>query len=255
MADLDTENQSTESEQQEQEQDTRSPAEQVESLLFPIEKDEGGEAQQDDEQETEQETEQEEEEEEEKIDYNKLIPLKTGEKVTLGALKDTFQEQAERLVEVQERELKISQKAKHAEEMAEWLNAIPEEYKQRAADEIKAEAEKEFAALTEAIPSWKDPDAFKAGKAEVFKLAEEYGLQELLSSVNDHRAILLMRDFAQLKAAVKNARANVKPLDKKKPKSKPKPRDVSKTDKLADRAKQTGDRQDQIAAVGALLKG
>lgn len=239
-----------------------SEVEQVNSLLFPVDGETTSKKPEDDLQDEFEEDEGEGssdeendsgEDQDDSIDYKQLIPLKTGEKVELGKLKDHFQEQATRLVEVQEREIQISQKHQQLKDMTEWLDVVPPEQQKKARQELHQQAEQEFKAMLDAIPAWKEPENYKLGKAEVFELAAEYGIQDLLATVNDHRAILLLRDFAQLKSAVKSARANVKPLRKGKPKPKPKPKEKGKIDSLTERAKETGNRQDQVTAISALL--
>ena len=256
MQDLNTDTQ--EQEQTNPEEDTRSPEQQVEDLLFPPP---GNETETD--QELDQDLDQEEEEEQEdqdqdqetdqeEIDYTQEIPLSTGEKVPLGKLKDAYQEQSARLLEVQTRENQIAQKTTHMKEMAEWLNVVPREHQERAAAEIQQQASQELDLLLDAIPSWKDKEGFNLGKKAVFDLANEYGIGELLAGINDHRAIKLLHDFQELRNTIAKAKKEVKPLKRKLPGSKKKT-PGSKTQSLVDKAKQTGNRSDQVAAVSALI--
>jgi hypothetical protein len=192
---------------------------------------------------------------ESEIDYTLEIPMPSGEKVALGKLKDLWQQQAEATLELQEKENAILQQKGQLEKLAEWVNAVPADIRQAAIITAQNQLVVEHTNLVKAIPAWADRTAYEAGRARIFDLAKEYGIQDAVADIVDHRAVKLLHDFAALKDAVKAARLNLKPVDK----ARPKPHLVSKGGKpteaqvLADRAKATKRPADQLAAIEKLL--
>jgi hypothetical protein len=190
------------------------------------------------------------------IDYELEIPMPSGEKVTVGKLKDLWQQQAQATLELQERENALGVQTSQLEKLAEWVGAVPADVKQAALVASQNQLVTEHQALIKAIPAWNDRTAYEAGRARIFDLAKEYGIEGAVADIIDHRAVKMLHDFAALKDAVKAAKLNLKPIDK----ARPKPHLVSKGGKpteaqvLADRAKQTGKVADQIAAIDKLLK-
>jgi len=187
------------------------------------------------------------------VDYAQEIPLANGEKLTLGQLKDFYQESAQREVAMIERENKVMQQSQELQEMAGYLN-LPPEAKQKIAQQQLQYLQGEHAAMLNAIPEFKDQAAFEKGRLAIFELGKEYGVDT--SRVTDHRVVKMLHDFGRLKAQIKGARAGLKQVKAPEPKA-----IVQHTGKATEltnavnRAKQTGNIADQTAAVDLLLRG
>ena len=187
------------------------------------------------------------------VDYAQEIPLANGEKLTLGALKDHYQESAQREVAMIERENRVMQQSQELQEMAGYLN-LPPEAKERIAQQQLQHLQAQHGAMLEAIPEWKDQAAFEKGRVAIFELGKEYGVDT--SRVTDHRVVKMLNDFSRLKAQIKGARAGLKQVKA------PEPKAIVQTNGKAtevtnaiNRAKQTGNIADQTAAVDLLLRG
>lgn len=191
-----------------------------------------------------------------KLDYDLEVPMPNGEKLTLGQLKDYWQQQATHQLEVQERENKSLATLAEMRELAGMMEAVPEEVRARTVEQFKLEREKQRALVFDTIPAWKDAGQFEKGKAAINALAKEYGIEDLVGAMIDHRAIKVLHDFASLKAAVREARDKVRPLRPDVPHGKqPAPgKPATDAEKLIARAKATGRPEDQAAAAAALLK-
>jgi hypothetical protein len=86
-------------------------------------------------------------------------------------------------------------------------------------------------------------------------LAAEYGVpQRTIDSISDAVTIKMMHDYAKLKAAVKAAKADVKPLRSDSPKAqRTSATPISAQDKLMQQAK-IGSQSDKLAAISALIR-
>jgi hypothetical protein len=191
-----------------------------------------------------------------KLDYELEVPMPNGEKLTLGQLKDYWQQQATHQLEVQERENKHLATLTEMRELASMMDAVPEDVRAKTVEQFKLEREKQRALVFDTIPAWKDAGQFQKGKDAINALAKEYGIEDLVGAMIDHRAIKVLHDFASLKTAVKEARDKVRPLRPDVPHGKqPAPgKAPTDADKLIARAKATGRPEDQAAAAAALLK-
>lgn len=188
------------------------------------------------------------------VDYTQEIPLSNGQKMTLGELKDFYQGHDRVLMELVERENKVMTQYAELQEMAQFVQ-LPPEMKQQIAAKQAAYLQDQHAAMLNAIPEFKEATAFQKGRAAIFELGTEYGVD--LSQVADHRVVKMLHDFSRLKAAIKSAKANVKPIKTPEPRAKV-PAPTTRATELStaiSTAKNTGNQADQLKAVEMLLKG
>ncbi len=187
------------------------------------------------------------------IDYEQEIPLSSGTKVKLGELKDFYQAQDQKVAELIERENAMLAKAAEVNDYLELLEQIPEAQKAQIRQQQEQLLMTEHKLMLDAIPEWKDQGQFAAGKERIFNLAREYGIQQHLERVSDHRILKMLNDYARMREAVKAAREKVAPAKAPDPKGKqsaPKPQLAG----LVQKAKQTGSEADQMAAINTLLR-
>jgi len=188
------------------------------------------------------------------IDYSAEVPMQDGSKVTLGALKDAYQDSQRNLLELQERENAVMAKYNEVNDLSQYTQLPPERLeaiKQQQQQYLQQQHEQMLAVM----PEFNDQAVFTKAKEGIMGLAKEYGVQEIVSGVSNHRVVKLLNDFVKLRASIKTAKDNVKPLRSKEPKAVNK--SIGKVDaatNAANRAAQTGSRGDQIAAINALLK-
>ena len=188
------------------------------------------------------------------VDYAAEIPMSDGSKVTLGALKDAYQDSQKQLLDLQARENALMEKYSEVNELTQYTQLPPEQQ-----EKIKAQQqrylEQQHELMLEAIPAFRDQAAFTTAKAGITALAAEYGITQLVGQVTDHRVVKLLHDFATLRNGIRSAKDAVKPLRSKEPKAIS--RSAGKMDKAALAAQQaakTGSKGDAIRAVSALLQ-
>lgn len=199
------------------------------------------------------ETEQAEEEHEAAptLDYKQEVPLSNGEKITIGELKDHYQQHEQKLVELIDRENRVMAQASELNELSQYLQLPPEVREQLAAQQ-RQHLQAQHGLMIGAIPEWQDAAAFEKGRAAIFALGQEYGVD--LSKVADHKVVKMLHDFARLKGAMKTAKASVKPVRQQEPR--PVRGSAAQTGHLQaaiDTAKRTQNHADQVRAVDLLL--
>lgn len=193
-----------------------------------------------------------EESEDVKAFYAKEVKLSNGESMTVGQLKDLAQDHAAAVLELTERENRVMTRYNELQEFGQYLQ-LPPEALQRVQRLQSQHLYEQHVAMLEAIPEFKDQAAFEKGRAAIFELGKEYGVD--LGQVGDHRVVKMLHDFARLRAQIKTARANLKTVRAPEPKAKPAPIN-GQGGELAQRiatAKQTGKESDQLAAIDLLL--
>lgn len=187
------------------------------------------------------------------IDYAKEVPLRDGTKVTLGELKDHYQDRQARILETQERENALNTQMQELTDLAQYVQLPPQQM-----EVIKARQEQyltqQHQLMLQAMPELNDKAAFTKAKQGIMSLASEYGVQDIVANVSDHRVVKLLKDFVELRDSIKAAKDNVKPLRSSEPKAVNKP--AGKPDAAAQaalRAATTHKMGDQIAAISALI--
>lgn len=244
--------------------DTRTAEQKVADLLSGKEPEKappvpeaGGDAETGAEATAEPEAEQAAGEEEEKpdgVDYKQSVPLSDGTKITLGELKDHYQAHAANLTALIERENQVMAKHSELQELAQYLN-LPPELREQISQQQRAHLQAQHGLMIGAIPEWKDAAAFEKGRAAIFDLGKEYGVD--LGMVTDHKVVKMLHDFARLRSAIKTAKANVKPVKAQDVRSAPGkvPGGNPDLQSAIQTAKRTGNHNDQVAAVDLLLRG
>jgi hypothetical protein len=211
----------------------------------------------DDETEVKQETAEESGAEDENlhgVDYDAEIPLSDGSKIKLGELKDHYQSAQKHRLDVIERENAVMARMNELSELAQHVQLPPQQVamiKQQQEQYLMTEHQR----MLEAIPEFREQAAFTAARNAIQDMAAEYGIQDQVAQITDHRIVKMLHDYARLRGQIKAAKENVKPLRSSEPVAKQKA--AGKPDMaalMANKAKQTRNRGDQLAAINALLK-
>jgi hypothetical protein len=198
----------------------------------------------------------------EKVDYDQEIPMADGSTVKLGELKDAYQDTRERELDLQERENKMIERAVEQDRVLKFFDAnLPPQLRYRGAQQLDEIIRRESEGVLDLIPTWRHEDARTVDQDLILELANGYGMKAEIAAElrypSDRRVVKMLRDFARLKASVKQARAAAKQAIPPSSQIKPSRNDgrQSNADALATKAKSSHTRGDEIAAVEALLKG
>ncbi|MGB0662126.1 MAG: hypothetical protein ACPGNV_18375, partial [Mangrovicoccus sp.] len=160
--------------------------------------------------------------------YALTVTTGDGEELTIGQLKDQAAERGVWMRENAEREQQLTEReSANRKEGALWAaigrdmvqNLGPERIEQlrgHLAQRDQVERQKLF----DVMPELKDPAALQAFQGETVALFEEYGLSGDEVAISDHRLILMLRDFQQLRGRMAKL-ANL--AQQKKTKQPPKP--------------------------------
>jgi len=188
------------------------------------------------------------------VDYALEVPMTDGTKVKLGELKDHYQDYQKHVLAVQERENALMQKYEEVNQLSQYAQ-LPPERLAAIQQQQRQYPEREHQLMLETMPELKDAAAFAATKESIYALAKEYGVEDVISQVTNHKVVKMLKDYAALRKSIRAAKDNVKPLRAAEPKAKN--ASVGKPDAAtlaAQRAASTGSRSDQISAISALLK-
>jgi hypothetical protein len=190
------------------------------------------------------------------VDYGMLIPITGGEPVTLGELKDAWQNHQAAMLDVQDRENSVLRQTQDFEQLLSFLDQLPPAAIEVAKQRRKAMYAREMPKLAAAIPEF----ATAEGAREVVKVLAEaakgYGITEAeIGMVMDSRYIKWMYDAARREKAIREARNNVKPLRSATPQAAQVATTHQSTlQRLTEKAKQTRSADDQTAAIDALIR-
>jgi hypothetical protein len=192
--------------------------------------------------------------EEAALDYGMKVPIKGGEPVTLGELKDAWQNQQASLLEVQDRENAILRKSQDIEQLLSFIDELPQGALELAKQRRQAMYAAEMPKLAAAIPGINTAEGAREVVKVMAEAAKDYGISEdELRMVMDSRFIKWMYDASRQAKAVREARNNVKPLRSDQPKAQH-AATSSETELSVARAKQTGSKADQTRAIDQLLR-
>jgi len=189
------------------------------------------------------------------LDYTIKVPLASGEDITLGQMKDYYQDakrnELQRIEAINETNLRLEE----VRALSAHFDVLPPHVKQQLQVQQQAHTRDEFNRLLEVIPAWTTAASFNAGKDAVYALAESYGLKDDVSKVVDHRVIKLLHDFSVLRDSIKRAKESVQPIRSKTPPGKPhkQPSNQDKQDQLVTRAKQSNSMSDKLSAIDSLI--
>jgi hypothetical protein len=189
------------------------------------------------------------------IDYALEVPMSDGTKVTLSELKDSYQSLNTKTDALLTRENEVMARISEAQELLSLVGNIPQEYVQQAREQQRQHLMREHELMVQVMPEMADPVQYHKLKTDVFSLAAEYGVEDVIGQVSDHRIVKMLRDFSTLRNNLKKA-TTLKPVDKApKPKAAAVPRASSKdiTEQLVAQAKKGGDHLSQVKAIDALL--
>jgi hypothetical protein len=193
------------------------------------------------------------------VDYKQKIPLGDGRSITLGELKDAYQDSAARELEVQERETKMIEQSVEMQRILKYFDCMPPQLRYRAAQDIDDHVRRESEGVMDVIPSWRHESARAADTILIQELASSYGMRAEIEAElrfpTDRRIVKMVRDFARLRAHVKQARAKAELAPKPSSQIKPVRNDGAgeRVANLQQRAKTTRNASDQLKAVEALL--
>jgi hypothetical protein len=158
--------------------------------------------------------------------YKIKIPMRDGlEPMTLGELKDRVSE----VVDLEQRELQFDQHRRDREgellraenEVRELMQLIPrEQLKPELVERMRGQHEstmrRERTLTLQHIPEWRDDSKRLADIEGMSELAQSYGFPEsFITTVVDHRALKMLRDFFRMDQRIRKALANVTVPDKK----------------------------------------
>ena len=188
------------------------------------------------------------------IDYSVEVPMQDGSKVTLGALKDAYQDSQRTDMERQERENALFRKEMDLNDLLPFVQLPPEKAEQVKQDQ-EAYMRQQHQLMLEMVPEMADQTQFVARKQSIEAHAKEWGIERHVDRLTDAVLVRYVNAMAKREEGMRSAAQNVKPLRSKEPRAVNK--SVGKVDaatNAAQRAAQTGNRRDQQAAVEALLK-
>jgi hypothetical protein len=188
------------------------------------------------------------------LDYGMKVPITGGEPVTLGELKDAWQNKQAAMLEVQDRENAILRKSQDIEQLMSFMDQLPQGALELAKQRREAMYATELPKLAAAIPGINTAEGAREVVAVMAEAAKDYGIsEEELRMVMDSRYIKWMYDAARQAKAIREAKQNVKPLRADQPKA----QNASKSSEielLTARAKTSRNTADEARAVDALLR-
>ena len=190
------------------------------------------------------------------LDYGMQVPITGGEPVTLGELKDAYQNQQSAKLDLIERENAVVREREQANLLLSYIDQLPPHIVEAAKERAVTDYQQELAILHEAIPESRTPEGAKVMKESIYRLAEEYGVpKQAIDQIKNAVTVKMMYDFARLKESIKAAKANVKPLRSESTKATPGAIGTkSELQGKIDRARSTRSHADETSAVDALLR-
>ena len=192
--------------------------------------------------------------------YSQEVVLADGSKKTVGELKDFYQQQAIRELDLIERESALIAKMEEESAIAEALNVIPAHIRDQVIAERQAVYGREYGKVMTLIPAWKDRATYEEDRREIYAMAEKYGLGEVFEKVVDARAVKFLYDTANLHKRIKAAgyliKQQAKNTGKPRPGHKPANTQTAATRQaeLINKAK-AGSIDDKHNAISSLLGG
>lgn len=148
------------------------------------------------------------------IDYELEVPMPDGAgPVKLGALKDFYNQAAQHKLAMIEAEQAVDKRRAEAETLLQYVDQMPPQIRQHVEQQYMADYEAGMKKLNELLPDTKTEPGRIALRNQLVALGAEYGVSEaVIGRIIDPITIKMMRDFAELKASIRAARDNVKPL-------------------------------------------
>jgi len=190
------------------------------------------------------------------IDYTLEVPMTDGTKLSLGALKDHYQDYAAKVEALVTRENETMAKINESQELLALVGNVPQHLQAKIKQDQQQYLERQHEMMLQVMPEMADPATFNKVKADVFELAKEYGVADIIAQVTDHRLVKMLSDYSKLKQSIRAAKDNVKPIRNDEPKSKTAAKsnqNVNVSNAIA-HAQKSGTNAAQIAAISMLLK-
>jgi len=197
----------------------------------------------------------EEQAEEAKLDYGMKVPITGSEPVTLGELKDAWQNRQTAMLEITDRENAVLRETEKAQTLLSYIDQLPPHIADAAKAQAATDYQREMQALVTILPEAKTTEGIRHIRDGLYALAEEYGLSKRdVDGVKHAVTIKMMHDFARLKQSIREAKQNVKPLRSDTPKAAQASINTNATQALIAKAKQSRNVSDEVAAIDALLR-
>lgn len=195
--------------------------------------------------------------------YELEIPVRDGEPVTLGNLKDAWQnrqqaerENADRVSDLNERESRIISDQQVWSVLASQ-GRIPQDQIQKAQQAIQQRLQAESDTLLQLVPEFADNDKRDQFRRDAVRVLGGVGFQPHEVNMADHRHALFVRKFIQMEGDLKAAKAEVKRLTKKEPPktAKSNGRPLQSQGRVNVHAAARGSESQKVDAVSKLLGG
>ena len=194
--------------------------------------------------------------------YKMELTTGDGETVTIGDLKDAYQnrqaaerETAERAAALDERETAIFQEHRLLTELGQDLEkALSPEKRQKLVQNLEARDARERQLLLDAMPELKDKAKFDQFRSDVVEALGKYGYDPHEIVVTDHRHLLIVRDLIRAHRRIKSLTSISS--EQKPPKSAPpQGRGAGSQNKRRSKHVKSHGSTDQVSAVASLIKG
>ncbi|MGI9308549.1 MAG: hypothetical protein ACR2P6_04755 [Gammaproteobacteria bacterium] len=201
------------------------------------------------------------------IDYDMEVPMPDGaESVTIGQLKDHYQQHGELQ---QERDSWEDQRSQQQGELmatrqqlldlANLMGDIKPEVVEHIQGMQAQEQEQQAALLLQVFPEWTDADKKAGARTRHLSTVKEYGFSEFeYGSINDHRIIRLLHDLTRYRERAQAGEARREQIKAELPKGqKTQSRKQTPAQQKAAMVKRAigGTEQDKMAAISSLIKG
>lgn len=191
------------------------------------------------------------------VDYGMQVPITGGEPVTLGELKDAWQDRQAAKLELIERENAVTRGMEQANALFNYIGNLPPDVVELAGRQAEMDKAEQLGILHRTIPETRTPEGAEAIKQSLYALSAEYDTPvRAIDEIKHAGVIRMLRDYVALKASIKAARDNVKPLRSDNPTARPSAPAAPSSDlqRAIARAKQTGSKQDAADAIDQLLR-
>jgi hypothetical protein len=140
--------------------------------------------------------------------YKLEVTTGGGEKVSLSALKDAWQdrqgsarETAKREAALDERESALTAEAMLFQQLGgELAKAVSPQMRQALVQKAQQQQAKQREMMLTAMPELRDQAKFENFRSDLVKMLGTYGFRPQEMTVSDHRMLLLMRDHMRVKA-------------------------------------------------------
>ena len=194
--------------------------------------------------------------------YDLELTTGDGEAVKLGDLKDAWQDRESAARETVQRSAALD--TRETEIMAEatlwgqlgqhFQQVLPEGAKAELARRQEAKQARERNMLMDAIPEFQDPAKFAAFRDDAVEALSAYGFKPHELTINDHRLLVVLRDFTRNKARLDKL-LSFDPKAAKPDADRPSRRTSQRSvDKRALQRAATGSETDKVDAIARLIK-